>query len=200
MKKIFFIMSFFVIIILITSCNFYFLEDLRSRDFFSTNDFNYYPHKNKYNVGDTLWLQFCVPQKLKNEFFDVKFEDDTLKCDLNILINMITSSSDSTTLNSIYIDQYELFFKKGNRYQNGGRFYFVWDNESQKYINEFGFVLQDTGKFFIASSNSKGDCFYFFINEVSGLGKNNPHKSARASFTSTFQTTNKGWFEFEVVE
>jgi hypothetical protein len=128
-------------------------------------------------------------------------EKDTIECNLNIFLVKINSFTDSSSTDIISIDNdLSLLFKKGSSIENSSRFYFVWDEESQKYVNEFGFVLLDTGKFFIAQNSYKYENFRFFIDDVPGLGKNNDKKDGQATFYSTFQTTGEGWFQFEVVE
>ena len=89
--------------------------------------------------------------------------------------------------------------KKGSSIPNNSFFYFVWDVVSQKYVNEFGFVLQNTGRFFIAQNNYKYENFSFTIENVPSLGYQSESEGP-ALFHSTFQTTGEGWFQFEVVE
>jgi len=176
-------------------------EDFRNRVFETQNDFNYYPQKDTFNIGDTIWLQFSFPKNIKNNEFDIIFENDTVNCGLSILLNKIDFFSDTTSLQIISINvEEDLFFKLGNYIKNSSNFYFIWNDESQKYVIEFGFVLKNTGKYFIAENNSKYENLRIFIQNVPGLAYNNDNKEGKATFYSTFQTTGEGWFQFVVVE
>jgi hypothetical protein len=54
-----------ILIITIQSCGWLAWEDLRGRGFEVSNCYNYYPKKDTFSLGDTLWLQFSFPKNLK---------------------------------------------------------------------------------------------------------------------------------------
>jgi hypothetical protein len=191
MKNLILLLTIFVVIVLTTGC-----EDLRDGTFYYENDFNYYPQKDTFTRGDTLWLIFSIPKNIKNYDFDVTFDEDSLVCEIIPSLNKITNVTDTSYIDIASIaHNYDLYFKKGSSIPHNPTFYFVWDNESQKYVTEFGFILQDTGKLMI---NGNGYKEYFMITIEKRI--NERLNTILPSFHSTFKTTGKGWFEFEVVE
>lgn len=194
MKNTIFLLSIFVVIILTTGCPIVPMEDLRSGTFYSENDFNYYPQKDTFKIGDTLWLSFSIPKNIVNSDFDVTFEEDSLECLIEARINKIINDTLYSSIASIG-DDYNLFFKKGSSIPNNITFYFLWDNESQKYVTEFGFILLDTGKLMI---NGVGYKEHLLISIEKRI--NEKYNTISPAFYSTFQSTSEGWFQFEVIE
>jgi len=175
-------------------------EDLRSREFISSQDFDFYPKKDIYSIGDTLWISLSFPYNLTNESFNVSLNLDSFKTLLNIYCVNINSFEDTTSNSSVVLNlDYLIINKIGSSIDQKPIFFFVWDDERQKYVNEFGFILNEKGKFFIAQNNYKYNDFGFTIENVPELGYQSK-KEGPIQFYSTFQSTGKGWFQFEVVE
>ncbi len=196
MKNILYFSVLFIVIISITGCPIPF-EDVRTGCFFSTNDYSYYPQKDTFKIGDTLWLKWSFPKKLKNdEDFDVTFEDDSLECFIDIQLSKLNDLPDTTFTTVAFVDsEYDLFFRKGSSIPHKPTFYFVCDNESQKYVNEFGFLLRDTGKMVIRGVGYKEHLLIGIEKRI-----NEKYNSIFPSFYSTFESTGEGWFQFEVTE
>jgi hypothetical protein len=202
MKNRVLLISIIIGLFLISSCRFFVLEDLAEVNLISKNDFDYYPQKDIYKVGDTLWLEFSFSKNINYIYGEkegtVILKKNNYNVSISFLLGKINNFNDSISYESINFKSDELIPKIGtlDDYAN-----FIFDDESDKYINVFGIVLKESGKFFFSNFYNKSSEFRFKIYNVledTDIEKIDEHLSAQ--FFSTFQTTNKGWFEFEVVE
>jgi len=200
-----------IVFIILLSIVFIGCEDFRSRGFTIQNKFDIMPHQTSFKKGDTLWLKISFPRNLKNDDFNVNIDVDTAIVEHNIILSKLNSFYDTLSLNSVILEVDDMFFKKGERHENTLLYEYIWDEDAQFFIAEFGFVLQDTGKFLLANSNFKDFEYNFFtikIRDVPGLGYFagaapslwNNKKPGLATVVSVFEINNNGWFEFEVTE
>jgi len=195
MKRIILTFLVFVALFLTTGCPIPF-EDLRDGFFYVEKHFDFSPKKDTFKIGDTLWLRYTIPKRITNEDFDVTFEGDSLECFIDIQLSKLNDIPDTTFTTVAFVDsEYDLFFRKGSSIPNKPIFYFKWDEECQKYVNEFGFLLQDTGKMVIRGNGYEN---YFGLDIEKRI--NEKYNSIFPRFYSTFESTGKGWFQFEVVE
>ncbi len=174
-------------------------EDLRSRDFYSTMNFSYYPAKDTFNVGDTVLMVIEIPQKISNSDFDLSLEFDSL-CGGTYFNSIKISNSNDTVGITKPINSNEMIIKKGSI---SDYFYFIKDDDKNTYVFEFGYKLKEQGTYFMTSSYFKDSYTFIYIYEIPGLGNHCDDNCSRVGsgrFFSTFSETGKGWFQFVVIE
>jgi len=199
MKKIFKISVLFIGLLLTTGCP---LEDLSTLYFYSSKDFDYYPHKDKFNIGDTLYIRFSFPRTINYGYYgkneEIELNKDSYNVSFWFLLGKINNFNDTVAIEIYDYKPNELIEKIGNINDMAC---FIFDNESNKYVNEFGIILKEEGKFFFSNFYVKTNEFYFMIDSVLvDTDIKTYDNQISAPFYSTFQSTDKGWFEFEVTE
>jgi len=201
MKNILIISALFVSLILTTGCPIPF-EDLAEVMLVSENDFSFSPQKEKYNVGDTLYVRLSFPRSVNYVYQDDKgkiiLKNDYYNASLGYSLYKINTFSDTASVDAVDHKPDTLIPKIGYW---GDYVTFIYDAQSEKYVNEFGFVLKEDGKFFFSNYYTKGSEFNIFINNIlDGTDIETRESQSSALFYSTFENTGKGWFQFEVVE
>jgi hypothetical protein len=172
-------------------------EDLRSRDFYGSGNFSYYPVKDTFTIGDTLWMSFKIPKELSNESFDLYMEIDTLPTILSLYISEVLNESDTVgSGTNIYPD--EMIMKYGRLDEKH-----IFIKDENCYLFEFGYILKKAGLFFISAINFKYDNTFIDLYDIPGLGPHcddNCSRTGGGRFYSTFTETGKGWFQIVVDE
>ena len=113
---------------------------------------SYYPHKDTFSIGDTLWFKIKVPTIQHTECGDYEFDKD--KIHIATLFG-IGKRLDSLGYNSIELKQ--RFFKNGSVYENTelvNDYYAVLDKSKKFYLLEFGIILDDTGRIYVGGNFS----------------------------------------------
>lgn len=104
----------------------------------------YYPQKDTFSVGDTIWINLSFPKVFPYDCGIYTFTSDSILCDIEYFF--INSKEVFEVQN--WCEKFtDIKFTKGSRL-NKCNLYFVYQKTSNRYENEFFYILNDTGKVF----------------------------------------------------
>lgn len=189
MKTTYLIFQALIIALMINSCTTRPCEGI----FAQNNYCSYYPHKDTFNVGDTVWVQLSFPKFFSSDCGSFELKKDSIQ---TVVYGF---NSGKVYSDSIVHYPYE-FVNVVGKYLGNAEYYFLKDENNQKYVNEFYYILKqrDTGNLFIGDIGT--ECLLFKIKENVSSKKIyfGGIYLREGTFLTTFKETDSGYFKIYV--
>ena len=157
------------------------------------NDYcSYYPHKDTFNVGDTVWVQLSFPKFFSSDCGSFELKKDSVQVELSFLIG-------KTINDSVSFYPFDFVNIKG-KYIGNAEYYFILAENNQKYLNEFYFILKqsDTGYLRIGNPHHIDITLHIHENISSRKFYFGGIYEKEGSFSTTFSETDSGYFKIYV--
>ena len=152
---------------------------------------SYYPHKDTFNVGDTLWFKIKTQKLYLTECGYYELKQDSIKTTIAI---GYSTNFDSIGYSGHSISDKNLVFKKGSHISINS-YYFVLDKSKKYFVLDVGVILKDTGIVYL------GDHLDLYIRILDNVNPNYPRKTRwklEGSVSTKFSETDTGFFSIYV--